>query len=46
MAKLTYRIFYESGTYVARIYMGANVINEKGGFMNMLRAQQWAETQI
>lgn len=46
MARFTYRIFYESGSYIARIYSGANIINEKGGFMNMFRAQEWAETQI
>lgn len=46
MASLTYRIFYESGSYVARIYMGADVINEKGGFLNMVHAKAWAETQI
>lgn len=46
MASLTYKIFYESGSYVARIYMGANLINEKAGFLNMVQAKAWAETQI
>ena len=34
MAKLTYRIFYENGAYVARIYSGA------------VLAEAWAKSQI
>lgn len=46
MAKLTYRIFYENGAYVARIYSGADLINQKGGFLNMVLAEAWAKSQI
>lgn len=46
MTNLTYRIFYEDGAYVAKIYFGADVINQKGGFLNMVLAEAWAKSQI
>ena len=45
-SKLEDRIFYENGAYVARIYSGADVISQKGGFLNMVLAEAWAKSQI